>query len=268
MLSDPAVSIRRDGTQWIVNESVKAAMLVGAGGHFCPIARWLNPAIGAAPLVVAQEAELCLAPGAPSAWTAAAGIPELYFSRDLKGYGWCFRKGDYLNVGLGRLDRHSLPGATSDFIGFLRGRHKAPTGAAWRWRGHAYHVADSVHRRVLDAGVLLVGDAAGLAYPQSGEGIWPAIESGLAAASTIAAANGDYRRERLEPYERQLAAQYRGHATRHDRFRTAFAGMTAIIGRRLMDVPWFVRRVVLDRWFLRAYEVPRSPGRSSVRAVQ
>lgn len=31
-------------------------------------------------------------------------MPELYFCNDMQGYGWCFRKGDYLNIGLGRLD--------------------------------------------------------------------------------------------------------------------------------------------------------------------
>ena len=38
--------------------------------------------------------------------------------------------------------------------------------------------------------VLLIGDAAGLAYKQSGEGIRPAIESGLLAAQAILAAQG------------------------------------------------------------------------------
>ena len=35
--------------------------------------------------------------------------PELYFCDDLKGYGWCFRKGNFLNVGLGREGNHRLP---------------------------------------------------------------------------------------------------------------------------------------------------------------
>ena len=267
ILQNPVSSIRREGTQWVVNDSIKAAMLVGAGGHFCPVARWLNPTIESAPLVVAQEAELRLEPRTASAWSAAPGIPELYFCRDLKGYGWCFRKGDYLNVGLGRLDRRSLPGATSDFLAFLRARHKAPDDAAWRWHGHAYHVLDAVHRRVFDAGVMLVGDAAGRAYPQSGEGIWPAIESGLVAVSTIVEADGRYTRERIEPYEQRLAGQPGGNATQGDRLATVAPGIAAIIGRRLMNVPWFVRHVVLDRWFLRTHEGGQSPLESSVMAA-
>jgi flavin-dependent dehydrogenase len=96
-------SIRTDGRQWVINDSVRAAVLVGAGGHFCPVARWLNPTIDREPLVVAQEAEFRIEPRDAASWTAAPGTPELYFCRDLKGYGWCFRKGQYLNVGLGRL---------------------------------------------------------------------------------------------------------------------------------------------------------------------
>ncbi|MEJ0047557.1 MAG: hypothetical protein WDN04_16615 [Rhodospirillales bacterium] len=41
---------------------------------------------------------------------------------------------------------------------------------------------------------MLVGDALGLAYARSGEGIRPAVESALLAAEIVAAANGDYRK--------------------------------------------------------------------------
>jgi hypothetical protein len=40
----------------------------------------------------------------------------------------------------------------------------------------AYRVGGSVPPRTTDDGVLLIGDAAELAYPQSGEGIRPAVE--------------------------------------------------------------------------------------------
>jgi flavin-dependent dehydrogenase len=48
--------------------------------------------------------------------------------------------------------------------------------------------------------MMLIGDSAGLSYPQSGEGIRPAVESGLLAADTIIAADGNYDSEHLEPY--------------------------------------------------------------------
>ena len=41
-LGQGLAQIRREGPSWIVNERLKAQMLVGAGGHFCPVARMLN----------------------------------------------------------------------------------------------------------------------------------------------------------------------------------------------------------------------------------
>ena len=133
------------------------------------------------PVVVAQEAEFRVEAAASGSVQGEA--PELYFCRDFKGYGWCFRKGEYLNVGLGRLDRRSLPRATAEFLGFLTATGRIPRDVLPRWRGHAYAVYETPHRRVVDSGVMLIGDAAALAYAQSGEGIRPAIESGLMAAA-------------------------------------------------------------------------------------
>ena len=123
-----------------------------------------------------------------------------------------------------------------------------------RWRGHAYAVYNSPHRRAVDAGVMLVGDAAALAYAQSGEGIRPAVESGLLAAETIVAANGDYTRSRLEPYEARLRSRF-GTGT----VSTALSGVVpasvgAALARRLLATPAFVRHVVLDRWFLHRHQ--------------
>lgn len=253
-LSTPISSICRDGAQWVVNGSVRAAMLVGAGGHLCPVARWLNPTIECAPLVVAQEAEFSIPAGDAASWTVAPETPELYFCRDLRGYGWCFRKEQYLNVGLGRLDRRSLPKASGEFVAFLHARRKVPADASWRWRGHAYLVSEPPRRRVIDAGVMLVGDAAGLAYPQSGEGIRPAIESGMLAASTIVEANGRYTRERIEPYEQQLRERFGGRSVPRLLSRTILPGLAATVVPWLLATPWFVRNLVLDRWFLHAHQ--------------
>ncbi len=66
--------------------------------------------------------------------------------------------------------------------------------------GHAYLLFRESKRTLLNDGILLVGDAAGLAYSQSGEGILPAIESGLLAAEAIVAADGNYSAGKLERY--------------------------------------------------------------------
>ena len=183
-------------------------------------------------------------------------IPELYFCADMKGYGWCFRKGDFLNIGLGRLAPHSLPTHVSDFVRFLKKTGKVVIDLHSSMLGHAYLIFRETKRNIAGDGVLLIGDAAGLAYSQSGEGIRPAIESGLLAAKAILAADGKYTRGLLESYRGMLAA----------RFGKSQADWSTRIGRRLpprwmhslarvlFATRWFSRHVVLDRWFPHAHE--------------
>jgi flavin-dependent dehydrogenase len=253
-LDTPISSIRRDGSSWIVNDSLKTPMLVGAGGHFCPVARILNGRVDDAPLVVAQEAEFAIDPRDQASFTVLPEQPELYFSRELNGYGWCLRKQNYMNIGFGHLDRHRLPGATAEFAAFLRAKGKTPGHLSWRWKGHAYLLSEAAGRHVIDDGVLLVGDAAGLAYPQSGEGIRPAIESGLIAASTIVQARSRYDRVQLRPYEDQLRKRF-GIGRGSSVMSRVFPGkLGPMLGPWLLRTPFFVRHVVLNRWFLHAHE--------------
>jgi flavin-dependent dehydrogenase len=246
-------------------------MLVGAGGHFCPVARMLNggvqdsrsdrlnaaPPRSTQPVVVAQEAEFPIDANDPS-FAVESETPELYFSPALNGYGWCFRKQNYVNVGLGLLDQHACAAATKGFVAYLQARGRLPLNTSWRWRGHAYLLAEPRARRVLDDGLLLIGDAAGLAYPQSGEGIRPAIESGMMAAATIANARGSYSREHLAPYQRQVGDRF-GSSTRPRRSILPSA-LTSSLAVGLMRVPSFVRHVVLNRWFLRSSDAALTIG--------
>lgn len=255
VLGAPGSEIRRTRAGWVVNETLSAPMLVGAGGHFCPVARMLNGARYSGPIVAAQEVELSIDRRSCS---VDGEMPELYFAPDLTGYGWCVRKGEYVNVGLGHLDARALPAKTAEFVGFLRmtGR-MASDPLTWRWRGHAYQVAASSSRRVVADAVLLAGDAAGVAYPRSGEGIRPAIESGLMAAAAIVAANGDYGHDRLEPYARRLRHRF-GAGPLAGLLRiipsVTSMGMSTALAPWLLGNSWFVRHVVLDRWFLHARE--------------
>ena len=105
-------------------------------------------------------------------------------------------------------------------------------------------------------GLLLVGDAAGLAYPQSGEGIRPAVESGLMAAETLLALDGRYDEERLEPYAAWLATRF-GRAVRsrplHDRLP---AGVLGAAAGWLLASPWFTRNFLIERAFLQTQQPP------------
>jgi flavin-dependent dehydrogenase len=233
-----------------------APMLVGAGGHWCPVARMLNPHPREkedAPTVVAQEAEFPVSGPDAARFATAPDTPDLYFSPDLTGYGWCFRKQGYLNVGFGSLDVRSCQKATERFIAFLKARGKIPAATSWRWRGHAYLVSTPRRRRVSGDGVLIIGDAAGLAYPQSGEGIRPAIESGLIAATTLIDARGSYTHDRLRAYERELLARLHVESSGPQRSPIP-GGLAEKLATLALRMPWFVRHVVLDRWFLRAAE--------------
>jgi menaquinone-9 beta-reductase len=252
-LGVPAAAIERDGHDWVVNGAIRARMLVGAGGHFCPVARAINDddrAGGVMPLVVAQETEFPIDPG-PTAVTAPE-MPELYFCRDLRGYGWSVRKGQYLNVGFGRLDCRSLPRAIAEFVAFLERSGRVRGAAARKWHGHAYLVPAPLVRGAVGDSVLLVGDAAGLAFPQSGEGIRPAVQSGLFAARTIVAAAGRYTRDRLQGYDTWMRAAFGAESP-------ALRAMSRLVppavwmpmARRLLGSPTFVRHVVLNRGFLR-----------------
>jgi flavin-dependent dehydrogenase len=254
MLGQSASTIRRDGTEWIVNDTISTKMLVGAGGHFCPVARSMKAGTPSASVIAAQEVEFAIDPDDRDAFAIDEQVPELYFCQDLKGYGWCFRKQGYMNVGFGRLDSHGLPKQTSEFVDFLKQTRRIPADAEWRWRGHAYLLAGETGRNPIDEGVMLIGDAAGLAYPQSGEGIRPAIESGLIAASTIVRAAGTYTRHRLEPYAAALSERFGSSQVSRLLSDVIPHGVSMAIARRLLNSPWFVRHLVIDRWFLHAQQ--------------
>ena len=248
--------LERSGSQWIVNGRITASMLVGAGGTFCPVARFFGAKVNREVVVAAQEAEFQMDEGQLSGCSVRGETPELYFCSDMRGYGWCFRKQNVLNVGMGRLDRHSLSHHVSEFLKFLKTTGKLPLDVPRALVGHAYLLYGQTTRNVVDEGVLLIGDAAGVAYAQSGEGIRPAIESGLLAAKAIGNAEGCYSRERLEPYSASLRERF-GDSDSHWLTRIGRrlpAEVISSIGRRLLASRWFAREVVLNEWFLRENE--------------
>jgi geranylgeranyl reductase family protein len=254
-LGAPLTKVERCRGEWIVNGQIRARMLVGAGGTFCPVARFLGAKVNREIVVAAQEVELELDERRLATCSVRAEIPELYFCSDMKGYGWCFRKQNVLNVGLGRLDPHSLAGHVAEFLRFLKaaGRIALDVPALL---GHAYLLYGMSNRQLVDDGLLLIGDAAGMAYAQSGEGIRPAIESGLLAANVIAAAEGSYSRKQLAPYGASLVQRFGKSENRWAARvgRHVPAGVISSVARTLLATHWFSRAIVLDRWFLHRNE--------------
>jgi flavin-dependent dehydrogenase len=245
----PLTDLRRAPDGWIANGSLHAAVVVGAGGHFCPVARRLNPREEPEDVVVAQEVEFRLDEETAIGGEVRGEWPELFFWSDLLGYGWCVQKGQYLNIGAGRLSRSEFPAAVRQFVnmleerGFHVGRVRAP------WKGHAYLLGATSTRRVVDDGVLLVGDAAGLALAPSGEGILAAVESGLMAAETILHATPDYSRDRLAPYVTEIEARF-GRRGQQNGLTRVPGWVRAIAARVILASAWLTRRVLLEHAFL------------------
>jgi len=230
----------------------EAPVLIGAGGHRCPVARVLGDISEREEVVVAQESETRLGPERAAALARFMDSPELYVEPDLRGYGWYFPKGDWINVGIGCTGAAdgSLPRRREALVEALRACGRLPADLELApFKGHAYVVRRQGPRQVSGARFCLVGDAAGLARDLSGEGIGPAIRSGRLAAEAVLALLR--RGAPLAAYERAIGGLYGG-------------GEPGWLGRRLAAVPdpvakaavRFVlgtpairRRVVFDRIF-------------------
>ena len=179
-------SIRREGRDYIVDDRYRCRNIVGAGGTHCPVRRAFFPERFPMPRdlqVAALEEEFC--------YPARDESCRLWFGENgLQGYSWFVPKGDgWVNVGLGAirggrrhgessLRRHwaHLEKKLSD-LGIVRGHDFRPGGYIYSLR----QPGASVRRERC----FLVGDSAGLATSNLGEGISPAIESGLIAARAI-----------------------------------------------------------------------------------
>jgi flavin-dependent dehydrogenase len=268
-------SMRRDGRDWIVNDKFRAPILVGAGGHFCPVARQLSSSATSAvknggdakndespatadvrrphsglPVVMAQEVEFEMTAEQQVGCTVERDRPELFFCPDLRGYGWVFRKENYLNIGIGREAEEHLSTHVAKFVEYLRVRNKVTFPLIEKFRGHAYALRTQLPRITNEAGVVLIGDAVGLANRQSGEGIRPAIESGLICADSILGLKPEQRDQLNEVYLKRLRDHFR-HGTTSSPLADWIPGsLRQFMAQRLMNSRWFARRILLDQWFL------------------
>jgi menaquinone-9 beta-reductase len=244
--------VREDG-RWIVNGRYRAPWLVGAGGHFCPVAAHLGEGPGSHELAVtAKELEFAMSPQQQQHCVARGDTPEIWFCRDLKGYGWIFRKREYLNIGLGREDNLHLGEHLAAFVAEMQAEGRIPAELPTRYKGHAYLLYGHARRPMSGPGCLLVGDAAGLAYTRSGEGIRPAVESALIAARLLAQ-HADAPEQVTAAYDKEVRARF-GRRGDHPE-RPLPDWLKSLLAPALMRSRWFTRRVVTERWFLHQ-EIP------------
>ncbi len=183
--------------------AIEAPVVIGAGGHFCPVARHLQGSPdtiaarrgeGSGVSAVSDRGRGSRRPARPSCSSAA-------ISRATGGA--CGRATTSTSASAGETAATSAS-HVRNFIALLEASGTLTPGTSLRWRGHAYFASGVGPRPLVGAGMLIAGDGAGLAYPESGEGIHPAIASGRLAAETLIAADGRYSVEDLQPYAEAL----------------------------------------------------------------
>jgi geranylgeranyl reductase family protein len=137
------------------------------------------------------------------------------FSPLAGGYGWVFPKGDHVNIGVGAFAAAGDSGATevkSVTRALLTEYARRKLGVEKLEHITGQHLGMGGHAYVPRGRVLLLGDAAGLVDPLTGEGIHSASVSGQAVAAAVLGGEADvaaaYARE-LRPLQETLAFSYR-----------------------------------------------------------
>lgn len=194
-------AIRREDDLYIIDEAFSCRYLVGAGGTMCPVRRNLfDEKRQKSRQIVTLEKEF--------QYPARKDDCHLYFfQRGLNGYAWYVPKGNgFVNIGIGGKSNYFKYSGTSihdhfhNFLGDLvgEGRLDAGTAGDLTATGHPYFLYAN-EGEISKDNCYLIGDSAGLASVDLGEGIGPAVESALLAADEILG-EGEYSRSPITHY--------------------------------------------------------------------
>ncbi|MDH4103602.1 MAG: geranylgeranyl reductase family protein [Thermoleophilia bacterium] len=173
------LDVDEDGVSAVVGSSpVRSSFLIGADGANGIIARAAGLGDGIL-RGVALEGNVPWEVLDPeryheTAWVELGVVPG--------GYGWVFPKGDHANLGVGGWLGEGP--RLRDHLDLLAGAHGLAPGALTDVRGHRLPMR-RLGSPAASGRVLLVGDAAGLVDPLSGDGIYEAFVSARLAAEAV-----------------------------------------------------------------------------------
>ena len=181
-----AREITKHDEEYVIDGAFRAPYLVGAGGTRCPVYRNLFREVAernSALQIAALELEF------PCTWRDPR-CHLWFFEKGLPGYAWYVPKaGAWLNIGVGAIAGRLKQGGQhlhehwSRLVAKLCQEQMieiAPPTPA----GYSYFLRDG-SKPMQNGRAFLVGDAAGVATRDLGEGIGPAIRSGLNASRSI-----------------------------------------------------------------------------------
>lgn len=182
----PVRTIHKEKQYYVIDGRYRCQYLVGAGGTGCPVYRQLFSRVSPHPessriATVEEEFQYDYTDSNCYLWFFEAGLP---------GYAWYVPKGrGWLNIGIG--GKHMSMKKQGKTINHHWRQFKQKLIASglikpreFNAKGHVYYIRRQTPVLQMD-NAFLTGDAAGLATVDMGEGIAPAIESGLRAADAI-----------------------------------------------------------------------------------
>jgi len=156
------------------------------------------------------------------------------------GYGWLFPKGDHINIGVGAFapsDAAAEANLKQVTRALLAEYSLQKLGIAELPNVTGQHLGMGGHAYVPRGRVLLVGDAAGLVDPLTGEGIHSAIVSGQAAAAAVLSNKPEIAAayaKQLQPLQQTLAFSHRAAQAFYKQPERGFKAMRIPILRSLI----------------------------------
>ncbi|HEX7927464.1 MAG TPA: NAD(P)/FAD-dependent oxidoreductase, partial [bacterium] len=188
--------------RYVVDGEYRCRNLVGAGGTACPVRTQFFKAHPVKEDMIATLEKEFLYPQRDEF------CHVFFFKHGLRGYSWYVPKGNgYVNIGLGGMSSYFRQGGQNihtHFRGFLGdlvniGLLDKATADGIEETGHPYYLFPEHLATVKQERCFLIGDSAGFASRDLGEGIAPAIDSGIQVAEEILG-QGAYAPERLPAF--------------------------------------------------------------------